>query len=359
MFELVRTMKDNKNELTSGNGSTNIQGRDHLTVSQTNHYGISAGEARSLALDVFKANFFDLSKEAKVVAEERAEELTDKLIGKLKEEHQNFLEEFKNPDMQYMLFEAQKTYARKGNKDVAEVLIDLLVERTKNTEENLLQITLNGAITVMHQLTKKHIDLLTLVFTSFYLTPMIFNYKENIEQYFNDHFIKFFHSSFNDWDYQHFNYCGVAIFNSIGERNFGDYMINSYRGLYNRGISNEEYQKLIMEDSNISKYFIPHVHNNGKWMTVFGKEMGIDGLIEKMPEVTSKKLKAIISQNAISSFEIYQFIKQINSKLVPFVEYLEKSGLKNTSLTGVGIAIAITNLKINGIDYPLSNWITG
>lgn len=62
----------------------NIEGGDNSTnttvAGDVNISGITYSEAREIALGVFKANFFDLSIEAKQKADVRVEEITDKVI---------------------------------------------------------------------------------------------------------------------------------------------------------------------------------------------------------------------------------------------------------------------------------------
>lgn len=56
-------MFENKKEIVAGDGSTNIQGK---TVNITNNNnGIDYFQARQIAIDVFKANMYELSEVAK------------------------------------------------------------------------------------------------------------------------------------------------------------------------------------------------------------------------------------------------------------------------------------------------------
>lgn len=348
-------MKNNQNELSSGNDSINVQGRDNVTLNQTNNYGVSAGEARQIAMDVFKANFFDLSQEAHSVSLQRAEELSDKLITKLKSEHVALLEEIKNPDLQYVLFEAQKTFARKGNKHVGDILLEILVERMKTTDENLLQLTLNEAITVMSKLTKKQIDLLTLIFNSFYLRPAVFNSKSNVEEYLNNNFLHYYHESFTNMDFQHFNYAGVAVYDSIGEKDFNKILINNLPGIYNRGFSLDELNRIVSEDENMKKFITNHTVYEDRFMVIFNSTDSIDVL--QIPERTKGKLKTLIRNNVINENELFSFVGKFNSKLVTVFDYIRSREIKNTNLTSIGIIIAITNLRLNGITYPYGTWI--
>ena len=73
-------------------------------------------------------------------------------------------EELKNPDMQYVLYEGQKNYARYGSKELLDRLIFLLAERTENVEKDIIQLNLNEAIGIASKMTEKQNNLLTIAF---------------------------------------------------------------------------------------------------------------------------------------------------------------------------------------------------
>lgn len=152
---------DKRNEINSGDSSTNIQAR-HVTVNQQT--GISYTEARQIALDVFKGNFYELSEVAKQVAVERAEQLVDVFLSKLEKELPNKIEKIQLPDVQYSLINAQMIYARKSEPLTLELLSNLLKERFKTEEDSLKAIVINETIDVMSKLTTKQIRMITALF---------------------------------------------------------------------------------------------------------------------------------------------------------------------------------------------------
>ena len=103
----------NKNqEQTVTESSTAIQAGGNVTLTRV---GLSYAEVRDVALDVFRANFYELSDVAKEVAKTRAEEITEAFLSKLQAEHPAGLEKSNDPDFQYALFTVQKEYARNGD----------------------------------------------------------------------------------------------------------------------------------------------------------------------------------------------------------------------------------------------------
>lgn len=157
-------MKNNQNELSSGNDSINVQGRDNVTVNQTNNYGVSVGEARQIAMDIFKSNFYDLSQTASEIALKRAEELVNSFLEKLEKETPELIVKIEEPDVQYTLINAQKHYARSGQPENLELLTNMLKYRFQAKEGTLKGIVLNEAIEVMSKLTIIQMKFITALF---------------------------------------------------------------------------------------------------------------------------------------------------------------------------------------------------
>jgi len=66
----------------AGDSSTNIQA-ESITI----HQGVSLEAVRQVALDIFRANFYELAGEAKDIAQRRAEEITEDFLRKLEQEN--------------------------------------------------------------------------------------------------------------------------------------------------------------------------------------------------------------------------------------------------------------------------------
>src|SRR5262245_6640403 len=123
-------------------GSTAIQaGRDVIM-----QMGLTHAEARVVAQDVYDANSYRIQGIAEKIARDRAEEITEKILSKLQRENPAGLWQVNDPDFQYALFTVQKGYVRTGDKDLGDLLVDLLVDRSKQERRSLLQIVLNESL---------------------------------------------------------------------------------------------------------------------------------------------------------------------------------------------------------------------
>ena len=151
-------MKSPNQTQKSGSGSKNIQ------IGQLNSYGISVADVKEICTDLFKNNFEELAGQAMVTAVERNEFITDKIIEKLQSKNPDGIGVAADPDFQSSVFSVQREFAKSGDENAAELLTDLLVERSKITSRNLQQIVLNEALLVVPKLTAAQINALVLIF---------------------------------------------------------------------------------------------------------------------------------------------------------------------------------------------------
>jgi hypothetical protein len=144
--------------LHAGSHSTNLQaGRDIVC-------GVSATEARQIALDVYDANFLKLAGVADDVARDRAERITREFVETLQARNPSGLANMGDPDMLRALYAAQEGYACSGEDDLEKALVDLLVDRAGQTERDLKTHVLNQAIATLPKLTMKQRAAVTVVF---------------------------------------------------------------------------------------------------------------------------------------------------------------------------------------------------
>ncbi|MFJ6558587.1 LPO_1073/Vpar_1526 family protein [Streptomyces sp. NPDC091412] len=141
----------------SGDGSTNIQA--HVV-----QYGVSYDDAKAIAMDVFKENFSKLSQGAHRVAIERADEFTMNYLSELHDRQPQAIGNIEDPGVQSDILEAQAGFAKSGDQDLGEVLVDVLVDRTARTDRTTATLALSAAITTAQKLTSSHFAALSALF---------------------------------------------------------------------------------------------------------------------------------------------------------------------------------------------------
>ena len=114
-----------------GEKSTNLQGQN------VNIYnGISYSDAKEIFKDLFSSNFLQLKYEAADLAQARAEEITEKFLDKLNSKSPESISQFKEPAMQDALFTTQKEFAKSGDQDLGDLLVDILIDRVQTKTRN-------------------------------------------------------------------------------------------------------------------------------------------------------------------------------------------------------------------------------
>ena len=213
-------MSDKQN-IRAGNESTNVQGKD-ITVNQYN--GLTYSDVKEVAMDIFKSNFYELGEKAAENARDRAEQITNDYLEKLEKDSPESINNVDDPDVQYAIYTTQMQHARLGNKEISELLVEVLVSRTKIVDETFLRLVLNESLQVIPKLTLRQIDALTFLFL-----VREARYEGSLEEYIST-VMPFSESlSLESIFYQHLQYTGcisISIasseFNNIVKKNYPD-----------------------------------------------------------------------------------------------------------------------------------------
>jgi hypothetical protein len=350
-------LKRNHFEQEGAEGSTNIQA--------VNYYGgLTYKDAKDIALDVFESNFYKLSAFAANVASERAEKMVENYLAKLQQEKPESIVNVNDPDIQFALFTAQKEYARSGDDNVGDMLVELLVERTKVKERNFKQVVLNEAIEVLPKLNTIQLKILSLLFvisyTRFQNVNSIPALKDMLHRYFEP-FV--FDTLPSDNQFLHLEYCGCINAERIATREIMAPFKMNYPGLFSRGFSREVITQRFgnqIPEGKETELFTRCLHNPSL--------LQINALDRSILEnkVTELELDHSILSRLNQLFdEDLMTDNQIKDKLIEqfpsfekIIQFWEGTAIKSSRLTTVGIAIAHANLKKNSnIDADLEIWI--
>lgn len=342
---------------TASEGSTAIQAGGNVTV---NKVGLSYSEVRDVALDVFRANFYELAGAAKETARARAEEITEDFLKKLVEENPTGLGKSEDPDFQHALFTVQKEYARCGDKELGDLLVDLLVDRSKQDQRNILQIVLNESLITAPKLTEKHLASLAVIFLFKYTQHNGIGNHELLGQHLDRHVLPFSSKlANNDSSYQHLEFSGCG---SIGmgqvslERIFG----TTYQGLFFKGFDEAELHSREIKVGRDQRFFVPCLNEPTKLQVgALNKEQLENGL--KAASISAddqQKIVALFDLGKMSDEEIKQKTISIRPYMSDVYSAWAASSMKSFTLTSVGMAIGHANIKrLVGEFANLSIWI--
>ncbi len=338
-----------------GEKSTNLQGQN------VNIYnGISYSDAKEIFNDLFKSNFLQLKHEAADVAQQRAEEITGKFLVDLNIKSPESIKEFKEPAMQDALFTAQKEFAKSGDSDLGDLLVDILVDRAQTNTRNMLQLVLDESLKIAPSLTVEQLDTLSLNFLLIRTrsSPRDFNgltamIKRDIEP-----FVINLLSDDNNYNYLEFHRCGHVRTGGFG--NLENNWIRAYKGLFSKGISMEEIEKILGEKNNFSSLIMPCFHDQSLYQISTIDEEVLDQEMIKMnvPDSVKPKFKQVFNQSTMEGNEVKDLLIKTNPCMEKVFETWNNSRFKNFEVSSVGIAIAHANFRRRtGRTLDLSIWI--
>jgi hypothetical protein len=349
-------LNDDVQKQNAGDASTNLQART-ITINQ----GLTYRDAKEIALDVYKENFLKLSADASRLAIQRAEEFTDKFLEKLKNDSASSVESMKEPGMQIALYSAQKEYARTGDVDLQNLLVDILVERSKSVARDIKQIVLDESLEIAPRLTPEQFDVLTL---SWLLTRTKNNgiiSKESLDNYIRTYLLPFVDSLNESTScYEHIQYLGCGDLVQLGDwGKIEKRLRDSYPGIFCKGVSDDDI-KSELGDMDTKGMVIKSLHNDALFqisamdLEVIKSEATRRGLSDDLVP----KLNSIFEKSRMSEAEVRDYILKVDPKVDRLLSIWEKTPLNRLTLTTVGYAIAQANFRRKtGSKVDLSIWV--
>lgn len=349
-------MFDKGQKQEAGENTVAIQAGGNIVITA----GITASEARSIALDVAKATFYELTGVAKDTASLRIEEITNQVISKIESEYPEGLKKAIDPDFQYALYTVQKQYGRTGDKDLGDLLVDLLVDRSKQESRDILQIVLNESLETAPKLTGGQLSILAITFLLRYTKNNQIINNEALGDYFDKHISPFIGKiTKSGASYQHLQFTGCG---STGPTavTIEHILKLSYPGIFSKGF---DPQIIIEREISIGpnlNFFRVCLNDPQKIQVSYLDDESLKtGLEEhRVPDGDKEKIKALFKENLMNDAEI----KEKCIKTRPYMEEIfniwDNSEMNSLTLTSVGMAIGHANIKrFIGEFADLSSWI--
>lgn len=298
--------------------------------------------------------------EAQTKVDERLANFREELVQEFSKPGRGNPEAFKEPDFQYMLGKAQDAYARNGDPDVKETLIDIIARRSLVREASREALTLNDAAERAAKLTDAEFATLSLCYILKYTVQNGVASRASLIKYVEDVLLPLAgRASSEQASFWHIaaQSCGSI---SIGEATLDHILRVNYPGALGVGVTLEELQALFVPEISVN---IPHVV----------ERVGLDTDLVRPP--TRDKESYIKNFGGIGvprdclvqiwdRFEtsITGNLKEYLSNFIPEIEVLygvwDGTLMKSLDLNSVGIAIGHANaVRVVNFDAPLSIWI--
>jgi hypothetical protein len=125
--------------------------------------GLSVSDVRQI-IEIISDQLPRLASEATKIFEDRLKTFEKEILLRFENDKTTDINAFADPDFQFLLANAQRTFGRSGSEQVIENLVDLIAERSKNENQSRLALTINNAVDRVSQLTPQEFSELSLVF---------------------------------------------------------------------------------------------------------------------------------------------------------------------------------------------------
>ena len=158
----------------AGNNSQQLQIKDCNI-----HFGIDEKRAREISNEIFDARRKELSIEALTEAKKRIQNFEDELIKRMQKVENSF-NAFSDPAFQFLLLEAQKTAAKTNRSVDYELLSELLINKTKTTNNSNIRVGISRAIEVVDDVSDDSLIALTVFIATLY-NPITGNMAEGLD----------------------------------------------------------------------------------------------------------------------------------------------------------------------------------
>ncbi len=346
-----------KNEQTQKVGSNAIAIMAARDVNV--HQGLTYSDVRDIAADVYEGRFLKLSGDAAELAGQRARMIIEQYIEQLQQQNPVGVEQAADVDFQHALYGVQRDYARTGDEDLASLLVDLLVDRSKATQRTLMQIVLNESLVTAPKLTPQQVAALGLVFLLRYTqnsqvasVPTIGDYLDKFVKPLIDGF------SLTTSSVQHMEFAGCGTIGMTGA-SIQLLFATTYKGLFTRGF--ERAQITIVNPSPQFNSMIIACTRDPLRLQVSARSDEVLETVIKERNISDEEavhLRSLFSVGMMSEDEIKASLIEQRDYMGPLMEAWVSTSLMNFTLTSVGMAIGHASIKRHAGEFAdLAIWI--
>jgi hypothetical protein len=357
-------MADQEQEI--GNGSVAIQADGNVTVNT----GLSPSQMRE-TMNYLSELHKDFTEIAMITVNERIKDFQDRMIERFEDGEKANSESFKDPDFQIVLAQAQKAFARNGDSQVADTIVDIIAERSKKTERDRLQITLNEAVEIASTLTVDEFAILSLCFIVRYTQKHGLINVNYFVEYIKTEIVPLLMSiPKNEFSYQFLEAQRCANL-EMGSVNLVDIYSNRYGGLFSKGFTIDQLKDCLPEgkkdifdtavrDDNLKPLLLPCLHDREllQLNAISCDEfMNYSKRID-LGEDERTSVSNLFKGTFMNLYEMKEILKTDCPDFETLADLWNGTSIKHLKLTSIGIAIAHSNLrKLTGFSADLSIWI--
>lgn len=340
-----------KQKQEGGDNSVNVQGKGIVI-----NAGLSLSDAKEIANDVWKSNFLKMKGETLELVDGRMNWFVQAFISKLVERSPESLDALKEPDVLYSLLQAEIEFARSGEEDLGETLIDLLAERCSAGERSLNAIVLNEAIATVGRLTIGQINALTVYWLVARVNIRLIQSQSQLFAWIQNSLLPLVeYLPKKNAAYEHLSYTGCAQI-GFGTLELGQLFAYTYPGLFSKGflLSEVPSQFQVFED-----LFVTCLNDSQKIQIAGMNEDGMNAVAARLGlSAASEVLIEFQRAHAMGSGEVVEMICRQLPNFRLLSDIWASTPISDLTISTVGIAIAHSHWRRNSKGGArLSTWI--
>lgn len=306
-----------------------------------------------------KSELEPLTQVALNTAVSRIEEYGDKLLSKIQERNPAALQSFTDPAIQFALKDAQKEYAKTADNDLAEVTIDLLIDRMDCKHRDRVSLVLDDALSKATKLTSGDLDLLSLIFLLKDSKRLDLANDKKLTEFLV--FVNQFstHASTSNAAFQYIESLGCASLMQFSGISLSELFRKSYPGLFAKGFPSENIPDSFTEEIK-AEVIIPCLNNPDLFQINALDDSRIEHFIQagKVPEDNKAQLLDLLNNRCLNDEELKGKILKLCPEFQQTFDYWDKTRVKQLRLTSTGIMLAHANIRRKTNEkYDLSIWI--
>lgn len=352
-----------QSQKTSDN-SVAIQSQRDVTINT----GLTPKDLTDI-LQALAAHVSQFKEEALETVKSRLAEFEFKILERFANDQTAKKEAFRDPDFQYVLLKAQQAQARTDDPNIADTLVDLIVQRSKESQRSRLSLSINDAIEKTAVLTANEFAALSLVFLLRHTRNFSLVHIKLFEKYLTDNAFPFLKDiSRDEASYRYLQSHGCASI-SMGSIPLQQIFQQTYTAVFSNGIENEKIFSLVPDSDKLkliqSGLIGPAQVLDGKKLTIVADDKG--AVIKKLIAVglDSSIADPIWDLHVKSRWSHDQIIEGLKKALPESAEKIgqlfdlwNSTPLQHLELTTTGFSIAHANLRrVSKFDASLSIWI--
>lgn len=339
-------------------GSVAIQAQGSVTLNQ----GFSAQQMMEI-IDAISTQVQKFSADAQTRIDHRLAEFKAAILDEFARDAGARPESFAEPDFQHALLSAQTSYARTDDVDLHRVLVDLVVQRSKQDKRSRLTLTLNDAIAKAASLTVEEFSVLGLAFFFQRTRNTGLGNLESVARYiskFVEPLLAYVPLEGSVYDYLESHGCLLQGSGILVRPSAMEIIKETYPGLVTRGLIEEDVESLLQENVQTLGALVKESDFDYNLRVLFpgdaevlehiGRSVGVPDLAANY----INKAKA----NLPNDDELAAKLTQYEACVEKAVSIYNSTPIRNSRLTSVGMALAHAHLtKTAGLNADLAIWI--